>query len=262
MSPSRPDLGDLLALAVDAARRAAQVHRAGLERDQHTDVKTSTSDPVSDVDRDAERVIVEAIRRGRPDDALLAEESTDEQGSSGVRWVIDPLDGTVNYISRYPLFAVSIGIEVEGVPTIGVVLDSARDRLYAAVAGRGATRDGEAIRVPEPSDLASAIVATGFSYRSSRRAQQAEALRTVLPRIGNIRCDGSAALDLCAVATGEVDAYFENPVAPWDVAAGRVIAEEAGATVSVRTTGTSTDVLAAPPPLFDALQDLLREAGV
>jgi myo-inositol-1(or 4)-monophosphatase len=262
MALTEGELDDLAALAIDLARQAARVHRAGLNRKQDWDHKTSPTDLVSDVDREAERVIVEEVRRARPDDAISAEESGGLGGSSGVRWLIDPLDGTVNYSRRYPNFSVSIGIEVDGAPTIGVVLDTARDRLFVGVAGHEATRDGVIIRVPEPPDLSAAVVATGFSYRPDRRAVQAGALPTLLPRIANIRCDGSAALDLCAVACGEVDAYFESDVAPWDVAAGRVIAEAAGATVTVTETDGVTGVVAAAATLFPGLVDLLAEAGV
>jgi myo-inositol-1(or 4)-monophosphatase len=262
MTTTDRELDDLLALAVDLARQAASVHRSGLDRPQEYDHKTSPTDLVSDVDREAERVIVEGLRRARPGDALLAEEETDLGGSSGVRWLIDPLDGTVNYSRRYPNFAVSLGVEIDGVPTIGVVFDTARDQVFAGVAGRGAARDGIPIHVPDSPDLAMAVVATGFSYLPDRRASQAAALRTILPRIANIRCDGSAALDLCSVATGEVDAYFETDVAPWDVAAGRVIAEAAGATVVVQQSDSATGVVAASPGLFASLSDLLAEARV
>jgi myo-inositol-1(or 4)-monophosphatase len=247
---------------VDLARRAAAVHRAGLDRRQTYDQKTSATDLVSDVDREAERVIVDGLRRARPHDAVLAEEQTDREGSTSVRWVVDPLDGTVNYSRRYGLFAVSIGIEVDGVPEAGVVLDSARGRLFLGRAGGPSTRDGAEIRTPGGPDLSQAVVATGFSYRPDARERQARGLPILLPRIANIRCDGSAALDLCAVACGEVDAYFESEVAPWDVAAGRVIAEAAGAVVHVETIGTTTGVLAAPPSLFGPLSELLRDAGV
>ncbi|HJP67203.1 MAG TPA: inositol monophosphatase family protein [Actinomycetota bacterium] len=255
------DLDELMALAVDLARRAAAVHRAGLERQQTYDHKTSATDLVSDVDREAERVIVEALRAARPEDAVLAEEATEEGGTSGIRWVVDPLDGTVNYSRRYPLFAVSIGIEILGVPEVGVVLDTARDRLFVGRRGGDATRDGAPIRAPGGVDLSQAVVATGFSYRPERRARQAGALEGLLPRIANIRCDGSAALDLCAVASGEVDAYFESEVAPWDVAAGRVVAEAAGVEVVVETVGLTTGVVAAAPDLLGPLMALLRQTG-
>jgi myo-inositol-1(or 4)-monophosphatase len=141
-----------------------------------------------------------------------------------------------------------------------VVLDTARDRLFMGVRGGGATRDGDPIRVSELTDLSTALVATGFSYRPEERAVQAEVLRTVLPRIGDIRRGGSAALDLCAVACGEVDAYVETGVAPWDMAGGRVIAEAAGALIRIDVAGDLA--VAAAPGLADALLSLLREAGV
>jgi myo-inositol-1(or 4)-monophosphatase len=256
------DIDELLTLAVDVARQAADVHRAGLARPHVYESKSSPTDLVGDVDRDAERTIVESIRRVRPDDAMLAEESADHPGSTGVRWVVDPLDGTVNYSRRYPVFAVSIGIEIEGVPTVGVVLDTARDRLFVGVRGRGSTRDGAPIRVAERAELSTALVATGFSYQPKRRAIQADVLRAVLPRIGDIRRGGSAALDLCAVACGEVDAYFETDVSPWDMAGGRVIAVAAGAFVLIVDSGDKTVAVAASPSVADVLLNLLRSAGV
>jgi myo-inositol-1(or 4)-monophosphatase len=260
-TPPHHDVDRLLALAVDLAAAGVEIHRRGLSGRQNFDRKTSDTDLVSEVDREAERVIVEGIRRARPDDAVLAEEATDDAGSTGVRWLVDPLDGTVNYSRRYPMFAVSIGIEVDGVPTVGVVHDSMRDHRFVGIRGRGATRDGEPIRPSSCADVAHAVVATGFSYQRERRASQARALPALLPRIANIRCDGSAALDLCLVACGEVDAYVESDVAPWDVAAGRVIAEEAGATVRVTDIEGGTGVVAAPSGLFDPLLSLLVESG-
>jgi myo-inositol-1(or 4)-monophosphatase len=260
--PPEPDLDRLVTLALELASAAVGVHRRGLADRQTFDRKTSDTDLVSEVDREAERVIVDGIRRARPDDAILAEEATDEGGSTGIRWVVDPLDGTVNYSRRYPMFAVSIGLEVDGVATVGVVHDSVRGHRYVGIRGRGATRDGEPIRPSRCADIAQAVVATGFSYRRDRRAVQAEALRTLVPRIANIRCDGSAALDLCLVACGEVDAYFESDVARWDVAAGRVVAAEAGATVRVAEVEGSTGIVAASPELFEPLIGLLAEAGV
>lgn len=256
------ELDRLLALAVELTERAAEVHRGGLARQQTFDQKTSATDLVSEVDREAERLIVEGIRTARPRDAILAEEATDRTGTSGVRWLVDPLDGTVNFSRRYPTFAVSIGLEVDGEPVIGVVRDSARGHLFTGVRGRGATRDGVPIRPSEHADLSTALVATGFSYRPEERAAQAEVLRTVLGRIGDIRRGGSAALDLCAVACGEVDAYYEHGVAPWDLAGGRVIADAAGAVVRVMEIGNATLIVAAPPPLMEPLLELLAEAGL
>jgi myo-inositol-1(or 4)-monophosphatase len=260
---TQPDaeIDRLAGLAVELAAAGVEVHCRRLADRQTFDHKTSDTDLVSEVDREAERTIVEGIRRARPNDAILGEEATDDVGSSGVRWLVDPLDGTVNYSRRYPMYAVSIGVEVDGVPSIGVVHDSVRDHRYVGIRGRGATRNGTAISPSRCSDVALAVVATGFSYRRDRRASQARALPALLPRIANIRCDGSAALDLCLVACGEVDAYFESDVAPWDVAAGRVIAEESGATVRVTDVEGGTGIVAAPPALFDQLHPELIESG-
>src|SRR6266702_1146250 len=130
MRGNRANLDELLALAVELSERAADVHRQGLAGSQTFDSKTSATDLVSDVDREAERVIVEGIRQARPDDAVLGEEATDRAGSSGARWIVDPLDGTVNYSRRYPKFAASIGVEIEGTPTLGVVFDTTRRHLF------------------------------------------------------------------------------------------------------------------------------------
>lgn len=262
MGASDPDLDDLLGLAVDVAKRAAEVHRDGLGRRQIWDSKTSTADLVGDVDRESERVIVESIRRARPDDSILAEEGTNVAGSSRVRWVVDPLDGTVNFSRRFPMHAVSIGVEIDGRPAVGVVLDTARGRLFFAVTGRPASRDGKPIQASAHSELETAIVATGFSYLADRRARQAGALQTVLPRVADIRSMGSAALDLCAVACGEVDAYYEVGPAEWDLSAGRLIAERAGALVRVDEVQGQNVIVAAGPRLAGSLLGLLTEAGV
>lgn len=255
------ELDRLVALALELAAAGVEVHRRHLDDRQTFDRKSSETDLVSEVDREAERVIVDGIRRARPNDAILAEEATDDEGSTGIRWLVDPLDGTVNYSRRYPMFAVSIGLEFDGAPTVGVVQDSLRGHRYVGIRGRGATRDGRAIHPSGCADLALALVATGFSYQPEHRRHQAAALQTVLPRIADIRRGGSAALDLCAVAAGEVDGYYEAGMAPWDLAAGRVVAESAGAHLVSGTALGGVFVVAATPALFEPLRSLLDEAG-
>jgi fructose-1,6-bisphosphatase/inositol monophosphatase family enzyme len=199
----------------------------------------------------------------RPDDALLAEEGSLLCGSSGVRWVVDPLDGTINYIYGYPAYAVSIAVEVDGEAQVGVVLDSSRGRLYRAIAGHGAFCDGECLHVREETDLASALVATGFASSAEQRARQGAAVATVLSRVRDIRRGGAAALDLCRVADGQVDAFWELDLSPWDHAAGALIAREAGAVVELApaTHGKGPAVVAANAALMTALLELLHEAG-
>jgi myo-inositol-1(or 4)-monophosphatase len=251
----------LRALAVEVAERAARIHRRGLESGFTIDRKSGAGDLVTEIDRAAERAIVEGILASRPDDAVLGEEGTDRPGTSGVRWVIDPLDGTANYVRRYPGYAVSIGVEADGVPIVGVVVD-ALGRRTEAVAGGSAERDGRGVRPSDRSALGEAVLATGFGYGAEMRVAEARMLLGVIGRVADIRRSGSAAMDLCAVATGEVDGYYELELAPWDVAAGRVIVEAAGAVFNQfpQPDGQLLTV-AAPRQLLDRIVQLLRAAG-
>jgi myo-inositol-1(or 4)-monophosphatase len=259
-----PDPDELLALAVEVAGLAAAVLREGAAHERsEIDTKSSLTDMVTEIDRASEGVLVEAIHRARPDDGILGEEGTSEAGSSGVRWIVDPLDGTTNYVYRLPSYAVSVGIEVDGAPTVGVVIDVARGETFAARAGGGATiRTGEGmtrpLRCSTADRLATALVGTGFGYDAGRRARQGEVVAQVLPVVRDIRRNGSAAIDLCWVAAGRQDAYYELGPRPWDIAAGRVIATEAGATVGDLRGGQPAEfTLAAAPGLFEPLRELL-----
>ena len=257
------DVRELLALATDVARQAARIHTEGLRGALSIETKSSPTDLVSQVDKEAERLIVNRLAAERPDDALLAEEGSLMTGASGVRWVIDPLDGTTNYIYGYPAYAASIAVEIGGAASVGVVLDSSSGRLYRAVAGHGAECDDRPIHAREQKDLSRALVATGFSYDAGQRKRQGAALAAMLGRIRDIRRGGTAALDLCHVAAGEVDGYWELDLSPWDYAAGALIAREAGAAVEIApaTHGRGPAVVAAHPSLMPAFVDLLREAG-
>jgi myo-inositol-1(or 4)-monophosphatase len=226
-------------------------------------VKSTATDVVTAMDTAAERLIVERLAAARPDDAVLGEEGGALPGRTGVRWIVDPIDGTVNYLYGIPQFAVAIAAEVAGAVRAGVVYDVSRDVLYAARRGGGATAAGRPVRCSDETVLAQALVATGFGYAAERRARQAEVLRTVLPRVRDIRRFGAASLDLAAVATGQVDAFYEQGLSPWDLAAGGLIAEEAGATVAGlhgRPAGGAL-AIATGPGIFAALHDLLAAAG-
>lgn len=262
-----PALDELLRLARDLALAAGREHVAGRRGPLDVQSKSSPTDLVSRVDRRAEEVIVRGLAAARPHDAVLAEEGGVQEGSSGVRWLIDPLDGTTNYVYGYPASSVSIAAEIDGVPRVGVVFDPSAGspgHLYEAIAGRGATRDGRPIAVRPHDELATALVATGFSYDAAQRGRQAAALTHILPRIRDIRRAGSAALDLCRVADGQVDAYWELDLSPWDYAAGAVIARAAGAAVRTLPAahGRGPAVVAAAPTLLPALLELLAESGV
>jgi len=257
------DLRELLVLASDLALQAARIHREGLRSALSVETKSSPTDLVSQIDKEAERLIVERLRAERPDDALLAEEGSLMTGTSGVRWVIDPLDGTTNYIYGYPAYAASLAVEIDGEARVGVVLDSSSGRLYRAVAGHGAVCDDRPIHAREQTDLSRALVATGFSYDAGQRERQGAAVAAVLGRIRDIRRGGTAALDLCHIAAGEVDAYWELDLSPWDYAAGALIAREAGAAVELPRAahGRGPAVVAAHPTLLPAFLELLRGAG-
>ena len=242
---------------------AGRVHAERRGDDLRLESKSSPTDVVSRVDREAERLIAARLRERRPGDALLAEEGTLLDGPSGVRWVIDPLDGTTNYVYGYPAFGVSIAVEIDGRARVGVVYDSSAGHLFRAVEGGGAFRDDRPIAARDHDDLATALVATGFSYDAAQRVRQGSSAAHVLGRVRDVRRAGSAALDLCRVASGEVDAYWELDLSPWDYAAGVLIAREAGAKVLLERAahGRGPAVVAACPALMPAFLELLREAG-
>ena len=258
------DPTELRRLGEAVSREVGALLRDGLERARlQVDTKSTGTDMVTEMDHAAEARILELILGARPDDGFLGEEGTDLPGTSGVRWVVDPLDGTTNYLYALPGFAVSIGAEVDGIVVAGVVYDVVRDELFAATLGGGATRNGQPIRASEATALPLALVATGFGYDADRRRRQAEVLVHVIPRVRDIRRFGAAAVDLCSVACGRVDAYFERGLAPWDLAAGGLIATEAGATVTGFDGGPSQapDVVASAPGISAALLALLSETG-
>ena len=174
-------------------------------------------------------------------------------------WVVDPIDGTVNYLYEIPAYAVSVAARIGDQVVAGAVVNPVTGETWTAVRGQGAWLDGEPIRVNAAPELAMALVATGFGYAAERRARQAEVLRSVLPVVRDVRRAGAASLDLCALACGRVDGYYEQGLKPWDLAAGGLVAEEAGATVGGlrgRPAGEAM-VVAAPPGLFEALESLL-----
>jgi myo-inositol-1(or 4)-monophosphatase len=238
------------------------IHREGRDTAFRIDQKSNIGDVVTEIDLAAERAIVEGILAARPDDAIVGEEGTDRAGSSGVRWVIDPLDGTASYVLGYPGYAVSIGVEVDGRPAIGVVID-ALGRRTEGVVGEGAVRDGRPIRPSTRSSLDAAVLATGFAYGPEQRVEQAHVLAHVVGRVANIRRSGSAACDLVSAASGEVDAYYELYLAQWDIAAGGAIVTAAGGELRlIQQPDGSTLTVAAPQQLIEPLLGLLSEAGL
>ncbi len=224
----------LLALAMRLAREAGAIQREHYEEDHEIATKSTAVDLVTEVDHACEARIVEAIRRARPGDAILAEEGGGEDHTDATwRWIIDPLDGTTNYAHGFPRFCVSIGVEQEGSREVAVIYDPLLDELYHAVRGGGAFRNQQPIRVSRERELGRALVATGFAYdRLEGRLDNLDHFRDMLMSSRALRRDGSAALDLCYVASGRLDGYWELRLSPWDVAAGILIVEEAGGRVS------------------------------
>jgi myo-inositol-1(or 4)-monophosphatase len=259
-----PTAGDLLAMAVPIAREAAATARR-MRAAAITDVETKSTrtDVVTAADRAVERQVIDALRSARPGDGVLGEEYGDSSApdAGAVRWVLDPIDGTVNYLYGLPQYAVSLAAEVDGVALAGVVINAATGDEWTATRGGGAWRDGRRLGCSDGADLSQALVGTGFGYDARRRAHQGAVFAQLITRVRDIRRFGAAALDLCAVAEGTLDAYFEKGLNPWDRAAGGLIAVEAGATVAgLAGAPPGPDmVVAAPPPLFGPLHDLLVE---
>jgi myo-inositol-1(or 4)-monophosphatase len=258
----------LLGLACDAAMEAGRMLAArrppgGAGRPAVAGTKSSPTDVVTEMDRAAEALITERLRAHRPGDAFLGEEGG-ESGRGRVRWIIDPLDGTVNYLYGLADWAVSIAAEVGGTLVAGVVTAPARDEVFTAISGGGAwLRAGDApalaLRCNAGVALAQALVATGFGYGAARRKIQGEVVAALLPRVRDIRRGGSCAVDLCSVAAGRVDAFYEQGVNYWDYAAGGLIATEAGARLGglAGKPASPEMTIAAEPMLFDQLHGLL-----
>ncbi|MFF7359654.1 inositol monophosphatase family protein [Streptomyces sp. NPDC008125] len=259
-----PLLVELLDLARTAATRAGALLRDGRPADLGVAAtKSSPIDVVTEMDIAAEKLITGYLSEHRPQDGFLGEEGASREGTSGVRWVIDPLDGTVNYLYSLPTWAVSIAAELDGERVVGVVEAPMRGETFHAVRGGGAYVNGTALRCRPAPPLDQALVSTGFNYVTTVRTHQADVAQRLIPRLRDIRRGGSAAIDLCDVAAGRLDGYYERGLHPWDLAAGDLIAREAGALTGGRP-GLPADgdlTVAASPGVFEPLQALLEELG-
>jgi myo-inositol-1(or 4)-monophosphatase len=245
-------------LAVAAGELVFEGRKSGLTS---ISTKSSDTDVVTEFDRASERLIVEGLRLERPDDAVVGEEGTDSAGASGIRWLIDPIDGTTNFQYDLPGYAVSIAALSDDGPLAGAVFIPSSHELFTAVAGGGALLDGSPIHCGTLTSLQHALVATGFSYQIERRREQAQRIAQVIPRIRDIRRFGAAAPDLCYLAAGRIDVYFEQWLGPWDWAAGELIAREAGCRTGAFDGGpiARSQVLAASPALFEQMVQLLAD---
>jgi myo-inositol-1(or 4)-monophosphatase len=251
-----------LELAERAARAAGDVLMTYYGRaPSGLDLKSSDTDPVSDADREAERAVRELLERERPEDGLVAEEGSRAEAESGRRWIVDPLDGTVNFLYGIPVWAVSVALEDGDGLAAGVVHSPVNGETFSAERGGGArlSVDGGELRplhVRDCTALERAMVATGFSYEPDRRARQAEVVGRLLPLARDIRRAGAAAIDLAWVAAGRVDAFYEQGLKRWDWAAGNLLVAEAGGVVGWLDDEPRTMVAAASQPLLDELLPL------
>jgi len=262
---------DLLTIARDVALQAGAL--AKQRRSEGVAVAASKSSPVdivTEADRETERLIRSLLAERRPDDGFFGEESDASSSSSGLHWIVDPIDGTVNFLYGIPHYAVSIAV-VEGEPDpltwkalAAAVVNPASGEVFTATDGGGAFLGASPIRVAESVELSQALVATGFAYDSAMRGRQGAVVAQLLPEVRDIRRQGTASLDLCFVASGRLNAYFERTLSPWDHAAGALIAREAGARVSgLAGEAPSKDfIIAAEPSLADRLEARLLELGV
>lgn len=262
-SPAVPDpalLDELLDVALDAARRAGTLLLEGRPADLGVaGTKSSPVDVVTEMDLASEKLVLELITTRRPEDGYLGEEGAERPGTSGVRWVVDPLDGTVNYLYGLPSWAVSVAAELDGRAVVGVVYAPARGELFHAVLGRGARLDDRPLAARPAPPWGQALIGTGFAYVREVRVRQAEVVLGLMPEVRDIRRGGAAAVDLCDVAAGRLDGYYERGLAPWDRAAGCLVAAEAGALVGGRP-GRGADgelTVAAAPGVYEPLQERL-----
>ena len=250
---------ELRELAERAARAAGGLLRERFEAggERATGSKSTHTDLVSEADLAAERAIRDVIAAARPDDAILGEEGGETQEGSGLRWIVDPLDGTVNFLFGLPQWCVSVAVHDDDGGVAGVVLDPLRDELFAGARGGRPTLNGVECSGSQQSELDSALVATGFAYDAAVRELQAQVIAELLPRVRDVRRMGSAALDLAWTAAGRYDAYYERGVQIWDVAAGTVLCEAAGLEVRPLEARERAPegLVVAPAALLDALTE-------
>jgi myo-inositol-1(or 4)-monophosphatase len=255
-------LNDHRTVAIQLARAAGDILRRGwTEPIQRAELKGPTN-PVTEIDRQSERLIVDGLHAAFPQAAILAEEGTDLGASVHERWIIDPLDGTVNYLRRLPVVAVSIALEMHGELVLGVVYNPITDELFVGEESRGATLNGAPLRVTRARRVSESVLVSGFPYDAwQTQEDNTLAWRAFIKKALTVRCDGAAALDLCQVACGRYDGYWEKGLAPWDIAAGAVIVREAGGSVGDFQLGPHFlergEVIAANPALADEIVRVL-----
>ncbi len=262
---SADELADLRRLCAELARGAGDIALAGRDQrigaaDLPGTTKSSTTDIATEFDRAAEAYVVERIRTLRPDDAIIGEEGTADPGTSGYAWFIDPIDGTTNYVYDQPAWSNSVAVQRDGEMVAGAVFVPPLGEMFTAAAGQGATLDDRPIGVSTETDLSLALIGTGFGYQPEQRTRQAERLARLIAQVRDVRRLGSAAVDLCMVACGRLDVYYELQLNSWDAAAGELIAREAGAITSDFSGGPARfdELLVAAPGVHRAFLNALQ----
>jgi myo-inositol-1(or 4)-monophosphatase len=255
------DARELETMAVAAAQASAALIRASVGRATWLGEKSSPTDVVTRTDLDAEQLIRRMLADTTPGAGILGEEGGQTlTGAPGrLQWVVDPLDGTVNFLYSLPVIGVSVAAALDGDVVAGAVVDVLRDETFSASAGHGARLGGSPIEVSQCQALEQALVMTGFSYRADIRGRQGSIVGSLLPAARDIRCFGSAALQLCWVGAGRADGYFERDIKVWDYAAGALIAREAGAVTELPCPENDGLVIAAPPAVFDELRSVVEQ---
>ena len=256
-------MNELLAVAERLARRAGNVALEGRRSGSlDADTKSSPTDIVTRYDRECERIIVEGLRDARPGDGLVGEEGTSLQGTTGIEWHIDPIDGTSNYFFDLPTWACSIGARDSHGPVAGAVYLPVLDEMFTASRGGGAFLNGTPIAPRDVTEVSQALLATGFGYDPEARAAHGRIVASMVGKVRDIRRLGAASIDMCFVACGRLDAYCEGGLNSWDVTAAQLILTEAGCTVSDLNGGpaSNTEVIAAPPAIHAGIVDLYRSA--
>lgn len=263
------DARHLRTVSVQVARQAAEQARAMRERavtDGAVDTKSTETDVVTEADKACERLIRDRLTELRPGEPVLGEEEGGAAALDGLRWVVDPIDGTVNYLYGYPAYAVSIAAQVDGRSVAGAVVEPVAERVWSAAAGHGADLDGTPLRVSGSTRLDLSLIGTGFGYSAQRRSRQAATVSRLLGEIRDIRRGGAASLDLCAVAAGWLDGYYEHGLQRWDWAAGGLIAREAGAQLRLPAERTGDGlgddaVVCVAPGIAEQLTAALHRCG-
>lgn len=254
-----PNPVELERIAIQTAQAASAIIRASYGNATSLRSKSSPTDIVTQTDIDSENLVRQLLGAATPQAGLLGEEGGGTDPGQPLQWIIDPLDGTINFLYGVPIFAVSIAAAVHGDVVAGAVIDVLREEVFSAHLGGGARLNGESIHVAPCDGLAKALIATGFSYRPELREQQGRIAHTLLPNVRDVRAFGSAALECCWVACGRLNGYFERDIKLWDYAAGALIATEAGALAELPCPENADLVVTASPNIFGALRGMLQD---